>query len=303
MVPRSVRFVLSHSRTRAHAGLGAGAVDEHGKAVFGVPAPGSYESPTLFNLDHSCAPESRAGKHVFAFPGACTIKGRCASTTNVTDSPGPAAHSPDHHSIDAHSRTAPFGKAERDTEAKRYVSACIATTDGSDTPGPGAYRYKTGKGHAKTTGDGPSASIGSASRTQNALVPGLDSPGAKYQVPSAFASASGFSIAPLNSRERGLQCDRLAEAEANARQYLGPGREPPAGSGEGPGPLAYDANKDAAATMRKGPAHKFGKAPLDSQAKVCMTDTLFGGMIACAGALFVHRILPSMRRYLGHVRP
>lgn len=282
---------FSHGPRHACAGLGAGAVDEHGKAMFGVPAPGSYESPSLFNMDHGCAPESQAGKHVFPFGGAYTIKGRTGSKTYESDSPGPAAHSPDFHSVDSYSKTAPFGKAQRDAEAKRYISATIATADGSETPGPGAYRYHTGKGHANTMGDGPSASIGSAGRTENAVLPGLDAPGAKYQVPSAFNSGHGYSIAPLNSRERGLQRDRLAEAEANAKQYLGPGREPPAGSGDGPGPLAYDVNKDAAAGMRKGPEHKFGKAPLSSQAKVC--NLSIGSVAACICCTSAHAFVPA----------
>ena len=263
---------LQSARRRAlRAGVMSGALDEQGKAILGCPGPGAYDSPSLFNLDAKCVPESRAGKHVFHFDGAYTLKGRSKVAEWAADSPGPALHTPHFEAVDAGVKPARFGHADRATEAKRYISHSLATTDTGATPGPGAYRYRTGKGCARTIGDAPVTVIGTGERPPINAAADPDVPGAKYDVPGALDArpGRGFSIAPLNSRERGLARDRVTEAREYIKQYTGPGTGPPAGSAAGPSPLAYDPNVLAASGAHsRSPVVAFGKAPLNAADKV-----------------------------------
>ena len=250
------------------AGLGAGATDDHGKAFFGSPGPGSYHTTTLFNSSPESALESRAGKHVFPTAMPVTIKTRSVMKEWEADSPGPAAHTPSFNYIEASPKPANFGKASRDTEAKRFISRSQANTDGGDSPGPGAYRYKTGKGHAKTFGDGPCTKIGTAPRP--AISSGADPaiPGAKYSVPSSMNCARGATIGPMNDRAQGLARDRVADGELSGKLYWGPGVAAPA-SADGPSALAYTPNELAvSAKHSSSPTVTFSKAPLDAEAKV-----------------------------------
>jgi hypothetical protein len=252
-------------------------LDEHGFAPHGCPGPGAYAAPSQFNLDPHCPPESRAGKHVFAYPGAFTIKGRSKLSEWACDSPGPAAHNPAYRSVDPGTKPALFGRAERATEAKRFISRCLATSDGSEVPGPGAYRYKTGKGHAKTIGDAPAASIGTGQRPPINAAADPDVPGAKYGVPSALRPHNGtFSIAPLNRRELGAARDRATEGREYEKLYWGPGKGAPAGSGNGSSPMAYDpCALDVSGAHAAAPSCTFGKASLDAGAKVQHRRTVF----------------------------
>ena len=273
------------------AGVGCGALDGQGKAIFGCPGPGAYTAPTTFNtkrLDH----ESAAGKHVFTHPGAFTIQGRSKQAEWAAESPGPAAHTPAFGYVEAHTARAPFGKAERDAEAKRFISHCHPSGDTTAAPGPGAYRYKCGKGHTGTVGDGLSAKIGTGQRTP-AAAQSSGTPGAKYDVPGAFDgdAGRGFSIAPLGDPERGAARDRAAEGDKYSRQYWGPGTEAPV-MHDGPSPLKYRPNTDALSTaFPPGPSVNFGTATLDIGNKVrgcsyCRTLVLCprdAFVLVCAG--------------------
>ena len=246
---------------RVRAGLGPAAVDEHGKAIFGCPGPGAYQWPSQFNLDPSCPPEGRSGKHVFARDGAFTIKGRSKISEWRSDSPGPAAHVPVYGATDKSSHPAPFGKSQRSTEARRFISRRLAGSDGSEVPGPGAYRYRTGKGHSRTIGDAPHAVMGTGSRPPINAAADPDIPGAKYNVPGAFDLRHGTRIAPLNSRERGLARDRASEAQESWKLYFGPGKGAPAGTGDGPSPTAYSPDVLAmSAAHARAPDYSFSKA-------------------------------------------
>jgi hypothetical protein len=253
------------------AGLGPGAIDTKGKAVFGCPGPGSYKIPTDFNEQH-LEHESPAGKHIFPFHGAFTIKGRVEADATTSESPGPAAHTPSYSWIEPKSKQAPFGKASRSTEATRFISKCHPSGHGASTPGPGSYRYKCGPGHAKTFGDGPAVSIGTAQRPPVNAAADPDVPGAKYALPGALDEhvEQGFSIAPLNDRERGMARDRMSEAEKANHQYWGPGTIPPAVH-DGPSPMQY-VNKAlrVSTAFHNAPVATFGNASRDALDKVCI---------------------------------
>lgn len=206
---------------------------------------------------------------MFAHPGAFSIKGRSKLAEWAAESPGPAAHTPAFARVDPHRAQAAFGTAERDDEAKRFISHCHPSGDTTAAPGPGAYRYKCGKGHAGTVGDGPAAKIGTGARSAAAACDGT--PGAKYDVPGAFdgEAGRGFSIAPLGERERGAARDRAAEGDKYSRQYWGPGTEAPV-MHDGPSPLKYRPNAEALSTaFPPGPSTTFGAATLDLGNKVC----------------------------------
>lgn len=119
-----------------------GAIDERtGKAIFGVPGPGSYAAPGIFNNLPSQQIQDRAGKHVFNTAPQCTIQGRTeAPKLEDEDAPGPSAFHPIHKRVDPDIKSAPFGSANREHESKRFISRCHVSGDATGAPGPGAYR-------------------------------------------------------------------------------------------------------------------------------------------------------------------
>jgi hypothetical protein len=260
------------------AGIGSGAVDDKGKAIFGSPGPGLYHTASLFNNDPSHPAESRAGKHVFASDGACTIKGRTQMAGWAADSPGPAAHSPDFNRVDANTKPAVFGRSDRETESKRFTSCCQTFSGDNGVPGPGAYRYKCGKGHERTLGDGPNVKMGTGTRPPINAEADPSIPGAKYNLPGAFDASRGYSIAPMNNRQLGMARDRATEAHESCKQYWGPG-VPTLPSMSGPSPTAYTPNVLGVSSAHSvQPEFKFGKASIDADAKVWFVDLQYNCM-------------------------
>jgi hypothetical protein len=174
------------------------------------------------------------------------------------------AHYPKHDAVSPDLKHAVFGHSSRLTEAKRFTAACLVSAPNEPRVGPGAYRYKCGKGHAKTFGDGPCAAIGDAPRMPEYKSSTTDSPGAKYNLPPS----SNTSPTVLGPRENafGNRRERQEEAIQARRQYHGPGLH--ASPIDTPAPGHYCAESIALAVLQKAPRAIFDKAPLSNMPKV-----------------------------------
>lgn len=231
-------------------------MDSDGYAVFGTPSPAQYEPISQFD---------DGGKRIFRNPGGpFSIQGRWKAEKISFTSPGPQAHSPKLEAVSPDPNRAVFGHATRATEAKRFTAACLVHAPEEPRVGPGAYRYKCGKGHAKTFGDGPCAAIGDMPRLPVYKTSAMSSPGAKYNLPSSLRSGS----TSLGPRENafGSRRDRQEEGVKARRQYQGPGV--PAIATETPAPGHYFAENSALEGLQKAPRAVFNKAPLSNGEKV-----------------------------------
>eukprot|EP00892_Ulva_mutabilis_P009938 jgi/Ulvmu1/7316/UM035_0105.1 len=253
--------------------LSSGALDSKGYALFGTPGPGQYDTVTQFN-DGKLLQSAKGGKHVFTMQGKFSIKGKPNTQEVAPDSPGPAAHQPAYECVSPNTKPAVIGSSTRAGEARRFVSHTAKPQLADDVPGPGTYRSRCGKGHAKTMGDAPHATIGTASRPPIYSVAAGILPGAKYHIPPTLGSGPHACMGPRESALCGDQRDRMHEANLSKTFYHGVSVVDAVPS-DSPGPSAYSPADHLRAGRPAGPCATFGKAAKESLDRYAMGGPLY----------------------------
>ncbi|KAK9823636.1 hypothetical protein WJX72_004375 [[Myrmecia] bisecta] len=255
----------------------AGALlDEDGKALHGVPGPGSYPQPSSFSRHSERRGERDAGEQIFHTPPAYSISGRWHAPEKVHlssemdkfqgtgVSPGPAYDvEAGYKLLERGQATTGFGTANREGEQLRYVSrAHVGNRQGADSPGPAAYR----RAAESTLSPSPACVFGTGHATDENR-PGMTSPGPVYRVSAtvgpaaakepAYRRAPEYSFAPLGERRRGL---RRRKSEAN-KLYISAehaNTEPNLFDAKYmPGPGAYQVKDPRLSKFKADPAFKF----------------------------------------------
>lgn len=225
----------------------AATLDEEGKAMFGVPGPGAYETSTgLGRKTHqtlSKAPEmpfgtSRTNKTKHIGPGF--EQGDFGKF-----SPGPV-YRPAHQRTERRDPTVAFGLADRSTEALRYISPAHSQEFlGADTPGPGAHRRREGKGRAKTMGDAPTFVFGTEPQREPPFPRELLlHPDARYNLPETLANkdaspyrhAAAYTFSPHGKMSQGLNRSR----DEAGKVWISEQHNKATAGVDTPGPGAYE---------------------------------------------------------------
>ncbi|KAK9840970.1 hypothetical protein WJX81_003432 [Elliptochloris bilobata] len=244
------------------------ALDEHGKAVFGVPGPGHYQPATSFNG------HSDAGRQVFPAAPAFTAGARLLAPHKLHlahqfdclvprwTSPGPAAYAP---VPAAHRSALPFGWSKREGDPRLYaVAGAVAERFGDCSPGPARYDVRGLCARAATA---TAAAVIGGGALQRLPPARSESPHGPYGAPDTMGEAAPSTFvlgppavfAPRGPRALSAARDRHEEG---LKVYLGPGLDLPGAFLEDrarqPGPGEYGAPVSAVqARAPKEPVYSF----------------------------------------------
>lgn len=248
-------------------GSEAALTDDKGKALYGTPGPGSYQSTSSFGPSQVY---SSASRYSFGVKGMRYpfISKEHAQNERGTQSPGPvyAARSPDMI------RSVSFGVAGRNSGSVQFISHYHCRENrGRSTPGPGTYHVMQDQSLPLDSQDMPGFTFCSSAQrmqlTQRAETP---SP-SHYQCKSSLGSSPSYSFAPGGELERGKACDKnkasaifISEEHARASS--------PRATTPGPGTYTWSSTIEvsharphfvdtaSSARMKRASAYSFGKS-------------------------------------------
>lgn len=258
--------------------------DEDGKALYGTPGAGAYDTVGSFgeNVVFNTAPGYSFGVKTEGEYAQPFLSEEHAKSLAMAHSPGPgyAYHDRSYKTV---APTHSFGTADRGAERGRYISQTHCRENlAATTPGPGTYRLKQGKGISRTLGDAPAYAFSTAPQRdfigekEMLTHPG---PGAhhppnmvgdrdEHKNPTTEWTPK-YSFAPHGSMDRGSLRQRdqdsavfVSEAHSQsgcglAKQSPGPGEyERRSGLGDVNGRHLIDSNQ----RNKYEPSHSFPKA-------------------------------------------
>mmetsp|Transcript_9744 Transcript_9744/g.20781 ORF Transcript_9744/g.20781 Transcript_9744/m.20781 type:complete len:577 (-) Transcript_9744:1287-3017(-) len=210
-------------------------------------------------------------EHIFTAYGAQTKTSGLNTTRSsfipASDSPGPAAYSPESASANKYAAPrATFGTSRRENESHRYISEMHnKTLPPYDTPGPGTYR--THKNDSPKRHGSPTTKFGTAAqRPDPSKFPAASVPGPIYDQ-SPPGSPLAYTFAPQGNIELGMTRSR----DDWSKMYLSRGhaeadRSAAAASLTAVAPGAYDvSNYEALSPKRRAPKAAIGRSTRDVQ--------------------------------------
>ena len=263
------------------------AVDEDGKAVYGVPGPGRYGTGAgAMGRKATAVTLRRAPDVPFGVPREKLEKKHAGpgfeQDAHGKFGPGPM-YKPDHHLTEPLEPRYYFAQAERSTEALRFVSkAHSMELAGVDMPGPDAHKRREGKGQAKTLGDAPTFVFGTGPMREPPYpLEVLHHPDARYDLPTSVGNTDAspyrhyatHTFAPHGKQSLGMQRSR----DDGKKMWVSEVHNKTATVHDTPGPGAYDRRStlgsarpeitDTAnhARSKFGKPKTFPKAPFDAK--------------------------------------
>ncbi|KAL0035780.1 hypothetical protein WJX77_002540 [Trebouxia sp. C0004] len=246
---------------------GQAALLEDGKAIYGIPGPGTYAAPSSFS--NQAAHDYDAGRQIFATPPAWTLKGRIHDS-EIAKSPGPVYDANrgyrylEQHGVQRHPDSeGTFGAGTRDQPHRFYSPQhSQATLLCTGSPGPAAYTQKEGRRISHTLGDAPTWQFGTRLKGPWDR-PSNFSPGPVYRTEATlgpggapvYRKAPRFSFGPAGMRRRGMQQSRNEALKVlwSREQRKEEGRN-------APGPGYYKAESASRALSRQAVAYSFSAA-------------------------------------------